>query len=644
MRAVVDDRSLVELNGARPNRSSMLAWALGCRSRRSPASSSPRSPDSTSTRLTFLVVNAYAAAVFGRLVNLPRTFVGAIILGLTEAYATGYLPDNPAWLPDDVDIVRPLGLAVPIVLLFVVLVVMPGAPLRGTTVRLSRERARVPTWRSWAIGAVVLVPVVAVVSGVLDPADTIGWGRGLAYAVIMLSFVPLTGYGGQISLAQMTFAGIGAYAAAQWGAGGSPLGLVMAVLLAAVVGALVALPALRLRGIYLALATLAFAFFVDRVVFTQQALFQSASRPVDRIQLGPLDLSGDRAYLVFLAVAFVALAALVVWIRRGPFGRRLVAMKDSPAACATLGMNLTRTKLTVFALSAGIAGLGGALLAGLEGNARPSQYEALPGPPAPADGRRRWHRAGGRRLRGRCAPRLLPDRVGGDPRSRQPAPAGPGSPGHQPRPEPERHGRRGEQPHPGDPGRAPRSTRRCRRASRASSPSATSSTSASTGPSSRPTSPSSTACCTSTTWRSRPSAWGCGREPARGALGDGPIRRPHRARRRERRRRRRARSPGSSGRTARGRRRCSTSSAASSRLDAVPSCSTAPSSGTSRRTRGPTWARPDLPAARAVRVVDGPRERARGRRDPAPPVGGAHLRERSGRRGARPRGPHPPGR
>ena len=381
MRAVVDDRALAQLNGARPNRSSMLAWALGCSLATLAGVLVAEKSGLDVYRLTFLVVNAYAAAVFGRLVNLPRTFVGAIILGLTEAYATGYLPDNPTWLPEDVDIVRPLSLAVPIVLLFLVLVVMPGAPLRGTTVRMTRERARVPTWRSWAIGAVVLVPVVAVVSGALDPADTIGWGRGLAYAMIMLSFVPLTGYGGQISLAQMTFAGIGAYAAAQWGAGGSPLGLAMAVLLAAAVGALVALPALRLRGIYLALATLAFAFFVDRVVFTQQALFESASRPVDRVQLGPLDLSGDRAYLVFLAVTFAALAALVVWIRRGPFGRRLVAMKDSPAACATLGMNVTRTKLAVFALSAGIAGLGGALLAGLEGNARPSQYEALQGLP-----------------------------------------------------------------------------------------------------------------------------------------------------------------------------------------------------------------------------------------------------------------------
>src|SRR5690606_4942556 len=71
----------------------------------------------------------------------------------------------------------------------------------------------------------------------------------------------------------------------------------------------------------------------------------------------------------------------VVWLRRGPFGRRLLAMKDSPAACATLGMNLTVTKLQVFVVSAALAGLGGALLAGLQGTATPSDYEVLRGLP-----------------------------------------------------------------------------------------------------------------------------------------------------------------------------------------------------------------------------------------------------------------------
>jgi len=80
------------------------------------------------------------------------------------------------------------------------------------------------------------------------------------------------------------------------------------------------------------------------------------------------------AYTVFLAVCFVLMASLVLAIRRGPFGRLLSAMKDSPAACATLGLDLTRTKVGVFALSAGMAGVGGALFGGLRGSIGPNDF------------------------------------------------------------------------------------------------------------------------------------------------------------------------------------------------------------------------------------------------------------------------------
>ena len=120
----------------------------------------------------------------------------------------------------------------------------------------------------------------------------------------MLSLVPLTGYGGQISLAPMAFAGIGAIAMGEWGGNGNPLGLVAAFVLPAIVGALVALPALRLRGIYLALATLAFAVFMEQVVFSQDKVFPSGSRSVDRLRIGPIHFESDRAYMCFLAVVF----------------------------------------------------------------------------------------------------------------------------------------------------------------------------------------------------------------------------------------------------------------------------------------------------------------------------------------------------
>jgi len=379
MRAVVDNRSLAQLNGARPNRASSLSWALGCSLAALAGILIADQLGLEVVALTFLVVNAYAAAIVGRLTSLPLTFLGAAILGLLQSYASGYLPKNPDWLPADVDLATPLRLAIPVIMLFVVLLLLPHAPLRVHGLVRSRESVPRPTMRRSLVGFGLVILATAGLTLVLDPKNTLSWSRGFAFGLIMLSLVPLTGYGGQISLAQISFAGLGAYAVAQWGGVDSfnPLGLVLAVVIAAAVGAVVALPALRLRGIYLALATLAFAFFMEKVVFSQRAIFGAGARPVVR----PPGLEGDGAFMIFMAVVFCLVGLGVVWLRLGPFGRRLQAMKDSPAACATLGLNLTVTKLQVFVLSAAIAGLGGAMLAMLQKSATPANFDTLQGLP-----------------------------------------------------------------------------------------------------------------------------------------------------------------------------------------------------------------------------------------------------------------------
>lgn len=378
MRAVVDNRALARLNGARPTRSSSMAWALGCSLATLSGILVAERLGLEVLALTFLVVNAYAAAVVGRLTSLPYTFLGAVILGLTQSYAQGYITSSPQFLLDaGIDVATPLRLAIPVIILFVTLLVLPHETLRTHGLVRSRESVPKPTMPRALIGFGVLILVVAVVSSLLSEADTIGWSKGLAFAIIMLSMVPLTGYGGQISLAQMSFAGIGAFAVAHWGADGSIIGIIAAIVIAGLVGVLVALPALRLRGIYLALATLAFSYFVEKVVFTQRAVVSSGSMRVSRLHLGPIAFDSNRSYMILLAVVFSIAGAAVVFLRLGPFGRRLQAMKDSPAACATLGLNLTITKMQVFILSAGIAGLGGAMLAGVQQQAQVDDYGAL---------------------------------------------------------------------------------------------------------------------------------------------------------------------------------------------------------------------------------------------------------------------------
>lgn len=366
MRAVVDDRNLLSLNGARPDRVSMLAWALGASLASLAGILLAPQLQMNHLVLTLLVVNAYAAAMVGRLRSLPLTYVGGLALGMIESYTIGYV-HLQGWL---------LGLrpAIPTLFLFAVLLLLPESRLRAARLA-SAVTPRIPTRRSSFTGAVVLVTVALVVSRILSNADIIRLGQGIAFALIMLSLVPLTGFGGQVSLCQMTFAGLGAFAMAKLGVDGSVLGLVLAALLAAGVGALIALPALRLQGLYLALSTMAFAVLMEYMFFPNQHVFGNLGTVnVERIRFLGLHFESERAYFVLLVVAFAAMSMLVVAIRRGRFGRRLTAMRDSQVACATLGLSLARTKLAVFMLSAAMAGVAGALYGGLKGSAGSTDF------------------------------------------------------------------------------------------------------------------------------------------------------------------------------------------------------------------------------------------------------------------------------
>src|SRR5439155_25083543 len=167
----------------------------------------------------------------------------------------------------------------------VVLRARPGAGLRAGRL-VGSLMPRVPGLRRSFVGAVGLVAAAGVLSMLLAPSDLIRAGQGLALAIIMLSLVLLTGYGGQVSLCQMTFAGVGAFAMARWGGSGSFVGIIAAGGLAALVGGIVALPSLRLQGLYLALSTMAFALLAEKMFFTQEWVFGNfGSRKVGRLDL-----------------------------------------------------------------------------------------------------------------------------------------------------------------------------------------------------------------------------------------------------------------------------------------------------------------------------------------------------------------------
>jgi branched-chain amino acid transport system permease protein len=223
--------------------------------------------------------------------------------------------------------------------------------------------------------AVLLVLVLAVVP-MLGTNDKQNLGDALVFGILMLSLVLLTGYGGYVSLCQLTFFGVGVTVAAKWSTT-SPLIIVFAVLVAAAVGALVALPVLRLTGLYLALATLAFGQLMDKLVF-QADYFYGFGKALGtkRVSLFGWDQT-DGSYVFLVGVVFVLVALALLFLRRGAIGRLLIALRDSPAAAGTLGLNQRWFRVGVFSASAGLAGLSGALYAGMHSAVNATTFTTL---------------------------------------------------------------------------------------------------------------------------------------------------------------------------------------------------------------------------------------------------------------------------
>jgi branched-chain amino acid transport system permease protein len=369
LRAVVDAPDVAALNGAAPDRVSQMGWVIGAMlASLAGLLLAPILGALDIVFLTLLVINGYAAAIVGRLRSLPLTFGGGLALGLIESYSIEFSPQS---------LVSDLHVALPILFLFLMLMLVPEGRLRvGRTT--TRRPLRIPSLRDSIIAAIAFVGAGWVLSGFLSNRDLLTMGRGVVLTIVMLSLVLLTGYGGQISLCQLTFVGVGAFAMGKVAGGDSVVGLFAAVGLAAVVGAIVALPALRLRGLYLALTTFAFAQVMTALFFKRDDVFsQGGALKVGRVSLLGLSVKAPRTYFVFLVVVLACAAVGVLAVRRSSFGRRLVAMSDSPAACATVGLSLTNTKLLVFAASAGLAGLAGALYGGNQGSVGSFDFEVL---------------------------------------------------------------------------------------------------------------------------------------------------------------------------------------------------------------------------------------------------------------------------
>ncbi|MFJ1563852.1 ATP-binding cassette domain-containing protein [Streptomyces erythrochromogenes] len=378
LRAAVDNRSLTELRGISADRLSSVAWMIASAlAGLAGVLATPLLGLSAHDFTLFLFVSA-TAAVIGRFASVPLAFAGGLGLGVLQNLVAGYASFAES--------ITGFRTAVPFLILFGGLLVLTR---RARTAGVSAVDAPpvdhlVPAawgrrWGVWAAGAGLLCVAFYTVttpfwSGLL--------AQGLAVALVFMSFTVVTGLGAMVSLAQGTFVTVAALVAGLLMSRGWPFVAALAVgtCAAALLGTLVALPALRLGGRSLALATLALAFLADQVLFQLRWLRNgdtgwSIPRPV----LGPVDLSDDRALGVALVVLVALVAAGLSALRGSPSGRAMLAVRSAPAAAAASGVSVLRTKLLLFTLSAGLAGFGGVMYASYNTRITATDFTAMTG-------------------------------------------------------------------------------------------------------------------------------------------------------------------------------------------------------------------------------------------------------------------------
>jgi len=373
MRAVVDDPGLLDVSGTSPTKVRRWAWIIGVvLASASGLLITPYLPLDP-TALTFLVVAAFGAAALGFFTSLPGTYVGGLVIGVAAALASKYFINGA---------LAGLSSAVPFLALFLVLLVSSKRRLAEPPSLIGRRGQvwTVPWQAQCLLGAGLLVVLLFVPSFAnIHLSDYSGF---LAMTILFLSLGLLVRTSGQVSLCHITFMAIGAVAYSHlavdhhW-----PWGLAMLVggLVAVPVGALLAIPAIRLSGLFLALATFGFGILVEYMFYSTNSMFGVIGDvTVPAPLLAPLGLTGsDRSYyymcLVFTAVAI----ALVIGVTQSRLGRLLQAMADSPPGLATVGTSVNVTRVLVFCLSAFMAAIAGMLQAGAIGSASGTSYLPL---------------------------------------------------------------------------------------------------------------------------------------------------------------------------------------------------------------------------------------------------------------------------
>ena len=371
-RATADSETGAFVSGVSPDRVALLNWMISAVVAGAAgiliAPIIPLGPSA----YTLLVIPALAAALVGGFRNLLPTVLAGLGIGMLQSEVL-IQAAKQSWLPRTGS-----SELIPLVVILVALLITGRARARTGGLRAPRPSGRAPRPRSYAgargrrtvVGAVALL----VTSGTWRAALIGTFISG----VIALSLVVVTGYAGQVSLAQLTLAGAGAYLLSfltkSWGVP-FPLAPLLAASLVAVLGVVVGLPALRLRGLALGVVTLAFAYAIEAVWFRNTQIVDSFGASVTAPKLFGVDLSiGNGLDFPRLPFGLVCLFTLVVVacgvarLRTSALGSAMLAVRANERSAAGIGVNVVYVKVLSFAIASFIAGIGGSLLAYRLGN------------------------------------------------------------------------------------------------------------------------------------------------------------------------------------------------------------------------------------------------------------------------------------
>ena len=372
MRGAVESRRLIELDGVNAGRVVAMAWAIsGLMAGLAGVLLAPIYGELQFGDYAALMIAAFAAAAWAVLRSLPIAALVGVVMGVVATTLQGYLPVGSVWS-------SAVLTSLPFIVLIAALLVVPGLrsldttkdpmssvdpPTPPTTAALRAPQIDRVVKVGWYI---LLTAFIVSMLTWIPPTWENVFNAGLVFSTIFLSITLITGMGGQLSLAQGTLAGVGAFTAAQlanhFGLSFLLGGLVGAVT-AAVIATVLAAASVRLRGLGLALLTIAAALFFDNTVFPQLNATNGTSLAVKEkwVGFGIFNPNGHAFFVLAMGVLLVCIV-VVQLVRRGTTGRFLGAMRGSETAAAGMGINLRWQHIVVFAISGAVAGVGGTML------------------------------------------------------------------------------------------------------------------------------------------------------------------------------------------------------------------------------------------------------------------------------------------